>query len=51
MNLIGKLQDGTVFIKKGHDGVDPFDFKADEGIQIIKSFVCFLLFHVVYMFF
>ncbi|KAJ9565104.1 hypothetical protein OSB04_001070 [Centaurea solstitialis] len=36
VNLIGKLQDGTVFIKKGHDGVDPFDFKADEE-QVIDG--------------
>ena len=31
MKLIGKLQDGTVFIKKGHDDEQPFEFKIDEG--------------------
>lgn len=36
VNLIGKLQDGTVFIKRGHDDTDPFDFKADEE-QVIDG--------------
>lgn len=33
MKLIGKLQDGTVFVKKGHgdDENDLFEFKTDEG--------------------
>lgn len=31
MKLIGKLQDGTVFLKKGHDDDQPFEFKIDEG--------------------
>ncbi|KAI4374419.1 hypothetical protein MLD38_012416 [Melastoma candidum] len=31
VKLIGKLKDGTVFLKKGHsDGEDPFEFKTDE---------------------
>lgn len=31
VKLIGKLQDGTVFLKKGHDDDQPFEFKIDEG--------------------
>lgn len=31
MKLTGKLQDGTVFFKKGHDGDQPFEFRIDEG--------------------
>lgn len=31
VKLIGKLQDGTVFIKKGYDDEPPFEFKVDEG--------------------
>lgn len=32
MKLIGKLQDGTVFLKKGHgEGEELFEFKTDEG--------------------
>lgn len=31
VKLVGKLQDGTVFIKKGHDDDQPFEFKIDEG--------------------
>lgn len=31
MKLIGKLQDGTVFLKKGHDEEELFEFKTDEG--------------------
>lgn len=32
VKLIGKLQDGTVFLKKGHDSEDDlFEFKTDEG--------------------
>lgn len=31
MKLIGKLEDGTVFVKKGHDDEPPFEFKVDEG--------------------
>ncbi|OAY34838.1 peptidyl-prolyl cis-trans isomerase FKBP62 [Manihot esculenta] len=31
LKLIGKLQDGTVFLKKGHDSEDDlFEFKTDE---------------------
>ncbi|QHO13205.1 Peptidyl-prolyl cis-trans isomerase [Arachis hypogaea] len=30
VKLIGKLQDGTVFVKKGHDDEQPFEFKIDE---------------------
>lgn len=33
VKLIGKLQDGTVFIKKGDDdGEELFEFKTDEGL-------------------
>lgn len=33
MKLIGKLQDGTVFFKKGHgdDEAELFEFKTDDG--------------------
>jgi FK506-binding protein 4/5 len=30
VRLIGKLEDGTVFAKKGHDDDEPFEFKTDE---------------------
>ncbi|XP_015086548.1 peptidyl-prolyl cis-trans isomerase FKBP62-like [Solanum pennellii] len=30
VKLIGKLQDGTVFVKKGHNEEEPFEFKIDE---------------------
>lgn len=31
MKIIGKLQDGTVFFKKGHDEEELFEFRTDEG--------------------
>lgn len=31
VKLIGRLQDGTIFLKKGHDEEEPFEFKTDEG--------------------
>lgn len=37
VKLIGKLQDGTVFLKKGHDGdEEPFEFQTDEE-QVIDG--------------
>ena len=36
MRLVGKLEDGTVFVKKGHDGEEPFEFKTDEE-QVIEG--------------
>ena len=40
VKLIGKLQDGTVFLKKGHgDGVELFEFKPDDGKYWSKPFV------------
>lgn len=37
LKLIGKLQDGTVFFKKGHgEGEEPFEFKTDEE-QVIEG--------------
>ncbi|CAA7058905.1 unnamed protein product [Microthlaspi erraticum] len=37
LKLIGKLQDGTVFLKKGHGEVEePFEFKTDEE-QVIEG--------------
>ncbi|KAM6564839.1 hypothetical protein CsatB_024837 [Cannabis sativa] len=36
LKLIGKLQDGTVFIKKGHDGEELLEFKTDEE-QVIQG--------------
>lgn len=36
VKLIGKLGDGTVFLKKGHgEGEEPFEFKTDEGIYYL----------------
>lgn len=38
VKLIGKLQDGTVFLKKGYEeDEEPFEFKTDEGINIYGS--------------
>jgi len=31
VRLSGKLEDGTIFVKKGHDDEPPFEFKVDEG--------------------
>lgn len=31
VKLVGKLADGTVFVKKGHDDEEPLEFKTDEG--------------------
>ena len=32
VKVIGKLQDGTLFLKKGHDDEgELFEFKTDEG--------------------
>ncbi|XP_057762850.1 peptidyl-prolyl cis-trans isomerase FKBP62-like [Arachis stenosperma] len=36
VKLIGKVQDGTVFLKKGHDDEQPFEFKIDEE-QVIDG--------------
>ncbi|XP_010547132.1 PREDICTED: peptidyl-prolyl cis-trans isomerase FKBP65 [Tarenaya hassleriana] len=37
VKLLGKLQDGTVFLKKGHgEGEEPFEFKTDEE-QVIEG--------------
>ncbi|KAI3801170.1 hypothetical protein L1987_29273 [Smallanthus sonchifolius] len=36
VKLIGKLQDGTIFTKKGHDGAEPFEFKTNEE-QVIDG--------------
>lgn len=30
VKLVGKLHDGTIFTKKGHDD-EPFEFRIDEG--------------------
>lgn len=37
VKITGKLQDGTVFTKKGHDE-EPFKFKTDEGKNNILFF-------------
>ena len=38
VKLIGKLQDGTVFLKKGHnEGEELFEFKTDEGNRSLLS--------------
>ncbi|KAK7319011.1 hypothetical protein RJT34_03720 [Clitoria ternatea] len=36
VKLIGKLQDGTVFLKKGYDDEQPLEFKIDEE-QVIEG--------------
>ncbi|KAG8369565.1 hypothetical protein BUALT_Bualt14G0026600 [Buddleja alternifolia] len=36
VNLIGKLLDGTVFVRKGHDDESSFEFKVDED-QVIEG--------------
>lgn len=36
VRLVGKLEDGTVFTKKGHEGDEPFEFKTDEE-QVIEG--------------
>ncbi|KAF9669497.1 hypothetical protein SADUNF_Sadunf14G0113600 [Salix dunnii] len=36
VKLIGKLEDGTIFVKKGHEEEPPFEFKIDEG-QVIEG--------------
>ncbi|CAK7348930.1 unnamed protein product [Dovyalis caffra] len=36
VKLIGKLQDGTIFMKKGHEEEPPFEFKLDEE-QVIDG--------------
>ncbi|GAB4830303.1 Peptidyl-prolyl cis-trans isomerase fkbp65 [Ancistrocladus abbreviatus] len=37
VKLIGKLQDGTVFVRKGHDdGEESFEFKTDEE-QVVEG--------------
>lgn len=38
MKLIGKLEDGTVFIKKGHnDDGEPLEFRTEEGTSYFIS--------------
>lgn len=40
MKLIGKLQDGTVFLKKGHgENEELFEFKTDEGNYTLPNFL------------
>ncbi|XP_047069821.1 peptidyl-prolyl cis-trans isomerase FKBP62-like [Lolium rigidum] len=36
VRLVGKLEDGTVFTKKGHEDGEPFEFKTDEE-QVIDG--------------
>ncbi|KAF3323706.1 peptidyl-prolyl isomerase-like isoform X1 [Carex littledalei] len=36
VKIVGKLEDGTVFVKKGHDGDEPLEFKTDEE-QVIRG--------------
>ncbi|KAL6848400.1 hypothetical protein ACP4OV_021694 [Aristida adscensionis] len=36
VKLIGKLEDGTLFLKKGHDDEEPFEFKTDQD-QVIEG--------------
>jgi FKBP-type peptidyl-prolyl cis-trans isomerase len=46
VKLIGKLQDGTVFVKKGHEE-EPFEFKVDEGDDYMLVRVILIYFSVV----
>ena len=39
MKLIGKLEDGTVFMNKGHNDA-PFEFKIDEGQYHLNNAAC-----------
>lgn len=32
MRYVAKLEDGTIFDKKGHDGEELFEFVTDEGV-------------------
>lgn len=44
VKLIGKLQDGTIFIKKGHNGENEdelFEFKTDEGTDSELHHCCY----------
>ncbi|KAG8058921.1 hypothetical protein GUJ93_ZPchr0002g23288 [Zizania palustris] len=36
VKLTGKLEDGTIFVTKGHDGDEPLEFKTDED-QVIEG--------------
>ncbi|XP_078432419.1 70 kDa peptidyl-prolyl isomerase-like [Wolffia australiana] len=36
VKLTGKLENGAVFTKKGHDGEEPFEFRTDEE-QVIEG--------------
>jgi len=36
VRLVGRLEDGNVFTKKGHEGDEPFEFKTDEE-QVIDG--------------
>jgi hypothetical protein len=38
VRLIGKLEDGTVFDRRGHDGEEPFEFTIDEGYIILAVY-------------
>jgi hypothetical protein len=45
VKLIGKLQDGKEFLKKGHgEGEEPFEFKTDEGNNTSECFLFSFLF-------
>ncbi|XP_068483430.1 uncharacterized protein [Phaseolus vulgaris] len=38
LKVIGKLQDGTLFLKKGHDNEgELFEFKTDKGLSITSN--------------
>lgn len=41
VKLMGKLQDGTVFVKKGYDE-EPFEFTIDEG-NVEAVIFCYLI--------
>ena len=49
VKLIGKLQDGAAFLKKGHDEEEKlFEFKTDEGN--LKSASVLIPLHPIYIF-
>ena len=42
VKLIGKLEDGKIFVKKGHDE-EPLEFKIDEGNNSFVILIWFFL--------
>ena len=45
VKYVGKLEDGTVFEKKGHDGDELFEFVNDEGLSLVFTSMALVLFY------